>query len=91
MKNLMQKIMLSCKQATFFSSIRNFKKLKLVQQIQLRLHFMACKSCNEFDKQSWIIDQTLIHFQKNEHLQSSENLSDEKILQIKYTVNQNIN
>jgi hypothetical protein len=88
MKKLMYKIMLTCKQATFFSSIKNFKKLKFIQRFQLKLHFMLCKSCHEFDHQSQIIDESLAGFHQNSNLQSEETLSKEKTLQIKETVNQ---
>lgn len=90
MTNLMDKLMLTCKQATFFSSIRNIRKLKLVRHIQLKLHLMACPACREFDKQSLFIDQSLLEFHKNNHLQSEENLSKEKKSQIKIAVNQRI-
>jgi len=84
---LMQKIMLSCKQATFFSSIKSFRELKLVNKIQLKLHLMMCKNCAEFDKQSQIIDNSLHDFHSNKQLLSKESLSSEKIQGIKSTVN----
>ena len=82
--------MLTCKQATFLSSIKSFQKLKFVHRIQLKLHFMACKSCNEFDHQSQIIDRTMIDFYQNTSFQSEEILSKESISQIKSTVNQHV-
>ncbi len=91
MKDLMYKIMLTCKQATFYSSIRSFKKLSFVQSIQLKLHLMMCKSCHEFDHQNKIIDQSLTDFIKNDHLISEESLSEEKKSQIESVVKQRIN
>ena len=88
MKKLMYKIVLTCKQATFFSSVKNFKKLRFIQRFQLKLHFMLCKSCHEFDHQSQIIDQTLDDFHQNKNLQSEKTLSKEKTLQLKELVNQ---
>jgi hypothetical protein len=90
MKKLMNKIMLTCKQATFYSSIKSFQKLNLVRQIQLKLHFMACKACHDFDHQSQIIDQSLLDFQQNNRLQSKEKLSEEKTLQLKNLINQHL-
>ena len=90
MKKLMYKIMLTCKQATFLSSIRSFQKLKFVHRIQLKLHFMACKTCHDFDHQSQIIDRSMVNFYQNTNFQSEESLSEEKISQIKETVNQHI-
>ena len=80
--------MLTCKQTTFFSSIKSFKKLRFIQRFQLKLHFMLCKSCHEFDHQSQIIDQTLVDFQQDNNLKSEEKLSKEKTLQLKELVNQ---
>lgn len=90
MKQLMYKIMLTCKQATFYSSTRNFQKLPFVRSIQLKLHLMMCEGCHKFDHQNQIIDQSMVDFHQNNNLQSEENLSPEKKSQIKYTVNQEI-
>ncbi len=86
----MQKIMLSCKQATFFSSVKNYRKLNVMNRIQLKLHLMACKNCYEYDRQSQIIDKKLSDFQNNNQLLSEEKLSAEKISLIKTSVNQHI-
>ncbi len=87
---LMQKIMLSCKQATFFSSVKNFRKLNSLNRVQLKLHLMACKNCYKFDKQSQIIDKKLSDVQNNIQLLSKERLAAEKIALIKKSVNQSI-
>lgn len=83
--------MLTCKQATFYSSIKSFKKLSVVHSIQLKLHLMMCKSCHDFDHQTRVIDKSLVDFIKNEQLTSNPSLSDEKKSQIKAAVNQHIN
>ena len=84
-------MILSCWRATYFSSIKSFKKLNIVRRIQLWLHLSMCKNCHEFDHQSQLIDNSLSHLQNNGQLQSEETLSPEKISQIKSTVNQHIN
>ncbi len=84
-------MILSCWRATYFSSIKSFKKLNIVRRIQLKLHLSMCKDCHEFDHQSQLIDNSLSHLQNNGRLQSEETLSPEKISQIKSTVNQHIN
>ena len=83
--------MLTCKEATFFSSVKNFKKLKWIEYIQLQLHLMVCPGCKAFDKQSQIIDKSLFEFHQNTRLQSEEELSPEKKSEIKSTVKQHIN
>jgi len=90
MKNLMQIIVLSCWQATYFSSIKNFTKLHIIRRIQLRLHLSMCKSCHEFDHQSQLLDNSISTFQNNSQLQTEETLSAEKKSQIKSSVNQRI-
>lgn len=90
MKKLMYKIMLTCKQATFYSSIKSMYKLPIVRRIQLKMHLMMCEDCHEFNHQSQIIDQSMVDFNKNETLQSEEKLSKEKISTIKKAVNQHI-
>lgn len=90
MKELMYKIMLTCKLATLYSSIKNFQKLPIVRRIQLKMHLMMCKNCHEFDHQSNIIDKSLLNFHQNDTLQSEETLSNEKIELLKDLINQNI-
>lgn len=90
MIQLMDKIMLSCKQATFFSSIKNYKKLKWMQKVQLRMHLLMCRNCKEFDRQSQIIDDSMAEIQKEGHLQSEEMLTKEKKIQLNSTVNQRL-
>lgn len=83
--------MLTCKQATFYSSIKSLQKLPVVRRIQLKMHLMMCKNCHEFDHQSQIIDQTIVDFTQNEALQSEEKLSEANITTIKNTISQHIN
>ena len=90
MKKLIHKIILTCKEATFYSSIKSFKKLKLIHRIQLKFHFMVCKSCHDFDHQSKFIDSSLADYYKNGQLHSDEILSAEKKAQILSTVNQHV-
>ncbi len=91
MTKLMQIIFLSCKQATFYSSIKNYKKLNLLHRIQLKLHLSMCENCHEFDHQSQLIDKSLEKFNNTNQITSEETLSKEKKLQIKQTVIQHIN
>ena len=87
---LMNKIMLTCKQATFISSNRRFKHINFTDQIKHKLHLMICEACRAFDKQSRIIDQSMDDIYQNNQLLSEENLSPEKKSQIKDTINQSI-
>ena len=86
MKKLIYIIILSCKQATFYSSIKRFRKLSWVKIIQLRMHFMMCEACHEFDHQNDLIDKSLSDFQKNKNLHSAEKISAEKKSEIKAEV-----
>jgi len=87
---LMQIIVLSCKKATFYSSIKNFKKLSWVRRLQLKLHFSMCDACHEFDHQSVLIDRSLEDLHKNKNLLSDAELSAEKKAAINSSVNQRI-
>lgn len=82
--------MLTCKEATFLISTRNFKQLKWAQRLQLQLHLMACSACRVFEKQSKNIDKSILEFNQNTQLQSKEKLSPKKKSKIKSTVNQHI-
>lgn len=86
----MQILFLSCWRATYFSSIKTFKKLSLPHRVQLWLHLNMCKDCHEFDQQSKLIDDSISHFQKFEPANYAETLSEEKKSSIKTAVNQAI-
>lgn len=90
MKKLMNKIMLTCKKATFFSSIKNFKELSKTQRIQLKTHQFMCPHCRRFDQQSEIIDETIFRFAKNGQ-STTEKLSKQKKLEMKQSINQKLN
>lgn len=82
--------MLTCKQATFYSSIRSFQQLKLVRRIQLKMHLLMCKNCHDFDHQSQIIDQSMSDIFDTTNLMVDEKLSKEKISELKDAVNQQL-
>jgi hypothetical protein len=88
MKKLMEKIMLTCRESTFYSAVKGSRKLKLIESVQHRLHMMVCKPCRQFDIHSQQIDHSIHDFLFNEELISEENLSKEKKSQIENTVNQ---
>ena len=92
MMKLMQILVLSCWQATYYSSIKSFKKISVVRRMQLWMHLHMCKDCHEFDHQSELIDNSISHLQNNSLsiLNSEHSLSEEKILQLKSTVNQHL-
>ena len=87
MKTLMSKIMLTCRKATFFSAVKNVKKLGRIQRLQLMIHLMACPHCREFDRQSDAIDKTLEKLYTPDSNGSEEHLSDDK----KTVIQENIN
>lgn len=64
---LMNKLMLSCEDATLLVSIKAFRKLKMMERIQLRLHLLACVYCKRFDKQNHLIDHGINELLKNGH------------------------
>jgi len=90
MKELMQKIMLTCKKATFFSSIKNFKKLNAVQRFQLMLHLMVCPQCREFDIQSDAIDKSIEQLHTPGNNNTEIHLSEEKKSGLQETVEQQL-
>jgi len=90
MKKLTQILILTCNKATYYSSIKNFKRLGLISRIQLKFHLLICTACHEFNQQSQIIDESMVDLFKNSKLQSEENLTEEKKSEIKSVVNQHI-
>jgi len=59
MKKLMKKIMLSCDKATELIEKRIHFKLTFWEKIQLKLHLAFCKPCSHYEKQSYIIEESM--------------------------------
>ena len=77
MGHLMNKLMLSCEDATSLMSIKSFRMLSMKERIKLRMHLWACIYCRRFNVQNEIIDEgikDLLHPEHN-HLHC---LSEEK-------------
>lgn len=89
MGKLMNKLMLSCEDATFLITIKPFRKLSLIERIQLRMHLLACVYCDRFDKQNTAIDHGMNELLKsgNSH---SKGLSQEKKNTIESAIKQSI-
>lgn len=59
MNHAMHWMMLSCDQATFFITKRDYQKLSCKENLQLNMHLMGCKLCRAFNQQNAIITQKL--------------------------------
>lgn len=86
----MNKIILSCKQATFYSSIKSFRQIGWIKKLQLKVHFMMCPGCKMFNRQSELIDKGIEYFSTDTPSQPKTSLSDEKKSALKNTVDQSI-
>jgi len=84
MKKLMQKIVLSCRTATELIEKKNYINLKFSEKIQLKIHKMICKACDNFDKQSTLMENVLKHQIKYEKIDI-----DNLIVEIKKKVDTN--
>lgn len=62
-----KRIIISCKQATHLSELKNEGKLNFWQKISLRMHLFTCNSCRKFIKQSQLLAQQLKSLGKKMH------------------------
>lgn len=53
---------ISCKQASLLSEMKNDGKLGFWAKIRLRLHLLSCSACRKFIQQSQLIGQQLKNF-----------------------------
>lgn len=90
MMKLMDKMILSCKQATFYCSVKNFKKIGWLKKIQLKIHLKMCRDCFLFNQQSELIDKTIEKFNTTCPNSNTPNLTPEKKSNLKATVNKGI-
>jgi hypothetical protein len=56
MKNLQNKLFLSCLKVTELLEKREIIPLNLLEKIRLRVHLSMCKACHAYEKQSETID-----------------------------------
>lgn len=75
MKKLMQKLMLSCEQATFLITKEMSGTITFSEKIKMQFHLMACRYCTLFKKQSRFINDNVEHLQRH----SSETLPENKL------------
>ncbi len=70
----MKHLILSCKKATYYISLREEGKLSVTQRLQLRAHLALCSLCKLFQQQTAFITKNAIHT----HINSNALLSQEK-------------
>jgi hypothetical protein len=72
--------MLSCAKATELIDKRSVTSISCNEKWQLKFHTMMCKACNEYQKQSIILDNILNNdFTGNSHTESEiENIEELK-------------
>ncbi len=75
MWRLMNKIMLSCEEATALISVKRHRKISIIQQIQLKMHLMVCRYCRRFDVQNNFIDQAMETWFDTEKVHPTEHIS----------------
>ena len=78
MRKLLHKIMLDCNEATRLISIKRFQKLAIRQRIQLSLHLMACRFCNQFSKINDLIDDSMDHVCSTSEIEEHDLSNDKK-------------
>jgi len=52
---MMNKLMLSCEEATMLITRSDFEALSSIKQFKLKMHLASCSMCRNFKKQSSII------------------------------------
>jgi hypothetical protein len=56
---MMNKLMLSCDEATMLITRSDFEKLSSIKQFKLKMHLASCSMCRNFKQQSSIITSQL--------------------------------
>ena len=58
----MNKIMLTCLEATKLTVQKSFRELSYTERLQLKMHHSICHACRKFDSQSTFIDHAVKNF-----------------------------
>lgn len=75
MWGLMNKILLSCMDATKLSVQKSFRVLSLREKLQLNMHHKMCHACRKFDSQNVFIDHALKKYYAAESSNEEKELS----------------
>jgi hypothetical protein len=59
----MKRLILTCKKATYFISLKEEGRLTFIQRIQLRIHIAVCVFCRLFEKQAAFFTKNAVHLQ----------------------------
>lgn len=68
----MKNLMITCKQATHYISVREENKLSFSERIKLSMHLMFCKFCALFAKQNKLMIAQLKNIHPTESLSEME-------------------
>ncbi|PKP46516.1 MAG: hypothetical protein CVT94_14415 [Bacteroidetes bacterium HGW-Bacteroidetes-11] len=60
MKNIMNSVFLSCVKATGLMEKKIHFGLTSAEEMQLKLHIMMCNACARYEKQSLIIEKSIV-------------------------------
>jgi hypothetical protein len=60
MKKLMPVLMISCENATLLIEKHALKELSRPQSIQLKMHTAVCDACRQYQRQSILINTTIL-------------------------------
>jgi len=61
---MMNKLMLSCGEATMLITRSEFEELSSIKQFKLKMHLASCSMCRNFKKQSSIITSQVTELKK---------------------------
>lgn len=78
MKDVMNKVMLSCDDATLLLTRREFEPLGTVKSLQLWMHLFTCKLCRNFQTQTEFITDQLRIMSYIDEQNLSRHLTDEQ-------------
>ncbi|MFB6343465.1 hypothetical protein ACE1ET_17205 [Saccharicrinis sp. FJH62] len=70
----MNKIMLTCLEATKLTVQKSFRKLSFTEKLQLKMHHTVCHACRKFDSQNTFIDHAV-----KTYIESTEKNNDLKL------------
>ena len=60
MKGLMNKLAMSCKQASLLAAKQSFERLSFLEKVKLKMHTSMCDACKTFGQESQLIDEAIV-------------------------------
>jgi hypothetical protein len=90
MDKLIHLLFYTCKQATLLLEKKHGNSISFISKLKINVHLYFCDNCMRYQKQSYLVEQTLKTYHKKEFSTSDLKLSDDAKIRIQSALNKQL-